>query len=78
MIQRRVPTNHIPMPYGDGLRVDWLTGFSFITRGAARAEDAQETPTQSHVSPSALVYADNDSAVKRKRNAQASQIRNLI
>ena len=25
---------------------------------AARAEDAQETPTQSHVSPSILVYAD--------------------
>ena len=27
-------------------------------RGAARAEDAQGTPTQSHVSPSILVYED--------------------
>ena len=27
-------------------------------RGAARAEDAQETPTQSHISPSILVYQD--------------------
>ena len=28
-------------------------------RGAARAEDAQGTPTQSHISPSKLVYEDN-------------------
>ena len=28
-------------------------------RGAARAEDAEGTPTQSHVSPSILVYEDN-------------------
>jgi len=27
-------------------------------RGAARAEDAQGTPTQSHVSPSILVYEE--------------------
>jgi hypothetical protein len=27
-------------------------------RGAARAEDAQGTPTQGHVSPSSLVYED--------------------
>jgi len=27
-------------------------------RGAARAEDAQGTPTQSHISPSILVYED--------------------
>jgi len=30
-----------------------------IRRGAARAEDAQGTPTQSHVSPSILVYEGN-------------------
>jgi len=29
-----------------------------VGRGAARAEDAQETPTQSHISPSILVYED--------------------
>jgi len=28
-------------------------------RGAVRAEDAQVTPTQSHVSTSILVYEDN-------------------
>ena len=28
-------------------------------RGAARAEDAQGTPTQSHISPSILVYEEN-------------------
>ena len=39
-----------------------LNGFSFITstgargRGTTRAEDAQGTPTQSHISPSILVY----------------------
>ena len=27
-------------------------------RGAARAEDAQGTPTQIHISPSILVYED--------------------
>jgi hypothetical protein len=27
-------------------------------RGAAREEDAQGTPTQSHISPSMLVYED--------------------
>ena len=30
-------------------------------RGAARAEDAQGTPTQSHISPSILVYEDKKS-----------------
>ena len=28
-------------------------------RGTARAEDAQGTPTQSHISPSVLVYEEN-------------------
>ena len=28
-------------------------------RGTARAEDAQGTPTQSHISPSILLYEDN-------------------
>ena len=37
------------------LRVGWLNG----GRGAARAEDAQRTPTQSHISPSILVYEDD-------------------
>jgi len=29
-----------------------------VGRGAARAEDAQGTPTQSHISPSILVYEE--------------------
>ena len=44
----------------DRLRACWLNGFSFITStgawGTTRAEDAQATPTQSHISPSILVY----------------------
>ena len=32
----------------------------FSGRCAARAEDAQGTPTQSHISPSILVYEDNN------------------
>ena len=39
---------------GDRLRVGWLNG----GRGAARAEDAQETTTQSQVSPSIQAYED--------------------
>ena len=30
-----------------------------VSRGTARAEDAQGTPTQSHISPSIPVYEDN-------------------
>jgi len=37
---------------------DSLWGFLF-GRGAARAEDAQVTPTQSDISPSILVYEEN-------------------
>ena len=33
-------------------------------RGAARAENAQGTPTQSHISPSKLVYEDQSSGVR--------------
>jgi len=38
----------------DRLRV----GRDLSGRGAVRAEDAQVTPTQSHISPSMLVYED--------------------
>jgi len=36
-----------------------LDGSTDFGRGAARAEDAQGTPTQSHTSPSILVYEAN-------------------
>ena len=49
----------------DRLRVGWLNGFSSIGRGAARAEDAQGTPTQSHISPSVPVYIEFKSEVFR-------------
>ena len=42
----------------DRLRVGWLNGFSFSGRVTTRAEDAQGTPTQSHISPNILVYED--------------------
>jgi len=35
-----------------------------LGRGTARAEDAQGTPTQSHISPSILVYEDYTDASK--------------
>jgi len=35
-----------------------LIDSGYSGRGAARAEDAQGTPTQSHTSPSILVYED--------------------
>ena len=41
----------------DRLRVGLLNGF-LSGRGTTRAEDAQGTPTQSHISPSILVYED--------------------
>jgi hypothetical protein len=35
-----------------------FTDFHSLGRGTARAEDAQGTPTQSHTSPSKMVYED--------------------
>ena len=35
-------------------------------RGTARAEDAQGTPTQSHISPSILVYEENTRSFRGK------------
>ena len=37
-------------------------------RGTTRAEDAQETPTQSHISPSILAYEDKSATVKGQPN----------
>ena len=46
----------------DRLRVGWLNGFLWVMidsgRGTKRAEDAQGTPGQSHISPSILLYED--------------------
>jgi len=39
-------------------RPDSGLGFQASGRGTARAEDAPGTPTQSHISPSILVYED--------------------
>jgi len=41
-------------------------------RGTARAEDAQGTPTQSHISPSIQVYEEN--TFKRSELQSAVQI----
>ena len=44
-----IKNNRDPLNGGDRRRDGW-------GRGTARAEDAHGTPTQSHVSPSLLVY----------------------
>jgi len=44
-----------PSPNASWVRVDWLTGSG---RGTTKAEDAQGTPTQSHISPIILVHED--------------------
>jgi len=36
-----------------------VQGIGFTGRGTTRAEDAKETPTQSHISPNILVYEDD-------------------
>ena len=41
--------------------IDRLRVVSTLWEGAARAEDAQGTPSQSHISPSILVYEDYSS-----------------
>ena len=47
LVKKLSPTSTCEPPYDDR-----------AGRGAARAEDAQGTPTQSHMSPSILVYED--------------------
>jgi len=53
---RRERLRHIFGLIGSGLVGS--TDLHSSGRGAARAEDAQGTPTQSHISPSILVYED--------------------
>ena len=52
-----------------------MNRFDFRGRGAARAEDAQGTPTQSHISPSILVYEEQiemiKSVIRQIENGQA-------
>ena len=59
----------LPLPHSVGLldfsRVCLLTG-----RGAARAEDAHGTPTQSYVSPSILLYEDENGLTLRAGGRQ--------
>ena len=50
--------------FGDRLRVGWFNGF--YGRGATRAEDAQATPTQSHIPPSILVYEDKNQGTRKE------------
>ena len=48
------------------------TDFSF-ERGAVRAEDAQETPTQSHISPSVLVQRQSRMEIRAKATSVAAE-----
>ena len=43
-----------------------LIDSGLVGRGATRAEDAQGTPTQSHISPSILVYKDKRAPLLRR------------
>ena len=60
----------------------WRVGFQGLEdsglvglRGTTRAEDAQGTPTQSHRSPSVLVYEDNpDKAHNETHSNQSNSI----
>ena len=70
----------------DRLRAGWLNS----GRGTARVQDAQGTPTQSHVSPIILVYEDNsqvdipgswyksDNFGKRRARRQSYRVTSLI
>ena len=53
------PFSHVPPLVGliDAGLVGSISG-----RGAARAKDAEGTPTQSHISPSILVYEEKNTA----------------
>ena len=46
-------------------------------RGTTRADDAQGAPTQSHISPSILVYEEEQMKIKsmRRRRARAHRFR---
>ena len=46
-------------------------------RGTARAEDAQGTPTQSHISPSILVYEDENKGGGSFRGGMGAKKGNL-
>jgi len=49
----------------------------FFFEGTTRAEDAQGTPTQSHITPSILVYEDEKSA-KENSYTQVSSRSNCV
>jgi len=45
-----------------------------VGRGTARAEDAQGTPTQSHISPSILVYEDKPRPVSHDAHGADAEV----
>ena len=55
-----LPARTRKLTFGKPVRVNGHTRVDRLRvgRGAARAEDAQGTPTQSHISPSILVNED--------------------
>ena len=54
----RVSTAHIRKSPPESGRDFEVNAVDLSGKGAARAEDAQGTPTQSHITPSILVYED--------------------
>jgi len=69
---------------GSSARIKMCAGFQLpddrlrVGRGATRAEDAQETPTQIHISPSVLVYEDRECVTRLEIMVCRVQIQNKI
>ena len=55
-----------------------LIDSGLIGRGAARAKDAQGTPTQSHISPSILIHQENVRGAARAKDAQGTPTQSHI
>ena len=53
-------------------------GARLIRKGTTRAEDAQGTPTQSHISPRILVYEENTTARMEVRGETRRDVRALV
>ena len=67
----------LTLTIGDGGRPRQIscsgTGIGRNQRGTTRVKDAQETPTQSHILPSILVYEDTSSSICLEWSSECSE-----
>ena len=68
--ERDTPTGKAPTPQGKNSTEK--TGKK-AGKGTLRAEDTPGTPTQSHISPSILVYEDKKAPAPREEDARAGE-----